>query len=38
LSCLSSIRPELRTIGRERGSNEHEDGQAESDFAYYEQC
>ena len=25
-SCLSSVRPELRAIGRERGSNEHEDG------------
>jgi hypothetical protein len=34
-SCLSSIGPELRAIGRERGSNEHEDGQAESNFAYY---
>jgi hypothetical protein len=34
--CLSSIRPELLAIGRERGSNEHEDGQTEGNFAYYQ--
>src|SRR5277367_4018416 len=33
--CLSSIRPELLTKGRERSSNEHQDGQAEGNFAYY---
>jgi len=33
--CLSSIRPELLTKGRERSSNEHQEGQAEGDFAYY---
>jgi hypothetical protein len=32
--CLSSIRPELLAIGRERGSDEHKDGQAEDNFAY----
>jgi len=33
--CLSSIRPELLAKGRERTSNEHQDGQAEGNFAYY---
>ena len=31
---LSSTRPELLAIGHEPGSNEHEKGQAEDDFAY----
>jgi hypothetical protein len=32
---LSSVRPELLAKGRERGSNEHEDGEAEGNFSYY---
>lgn len=31
---LSSTRPELLATGHERGSNEHEKGQTEDDFAY----
>jgi hypothetical protein len=34
-AVLSSIRPELLAKGGERGSNEHQDGQAEENFACY---
>jgi hypothetical protein len=31
--CLSSSRPEFLTVGGERGSDEHEDGEAKDYFA-----